>query len=51
MGPPPPHGGVPAAQPLQGIPISQPIDSTVAAPAGYDDRCSTWCRNWVPHSL
>lgn len=44
MGLQPPHNGAPASQPLQGIPIPQPIDSTVAAP-GYDDRYSTYRRS------
>ena len=50
MGPPPPHGGARASQPLQGIPISQPIDSTVAA-KGYDDRYSNIVQEVVPHNL
>jgi hypothetical protein len=49
--PPPPHGGAPASQPLQGIPISRPIGDAVAAAPGYDDRYSACLRNHAPQEF
>lgn len=45
MGPALPRSGVATSQPLQGIPIAQPINSGIdaqgagSAALGYDDRC------------